>query len=133
MLNTAFIERFNATMGERLAPLTRKCRHASQRIAALHTGMYLVGTTYNFCWAHHELSSVRDEMTGKRRQGQVRTPAMAAGLTDHVWSVWELLGYKVAPPAWVAPKRRGGPRTRCLPDPVQLKRPRKEVLCSTTS
>ena len=133
MLKTSFIERFTATMRERLATLTRKCRHASQRIAALHTGMDLVGTTYNFCWAHHELSSVRDEMTGKRRLGQVRTPAMAAGLTDHVWSVWELLCYKVAPPAWVAPKGRRGPRTRSLPDSVQLKRPRKEVLCSTTS
>jgi|SRR6266446_215232 len=137
MLNTAYIERFNATMRERLATLTRKCRHATQRVAALHTGMYLLGTTYNFCWAHQELSSVRDGITGKRRVGQVRTPAMAAGLTDHVWSVWELLWYKVAPPAWVAPKRRGRPRTRPLPDPMRPKRPRgrprKEVLCSTTS
>ena len=86
---------------------------------------------------HQELSSVRDGITGKRRVGQVRTPAMAAGLTDHVWSVWELLWYKVAPPAWVAPKRRGRPRTRPLPDPMRPKRPRgrprKEVLCSTTS
>ena len=76
-------------------------------------------------------------MTGKRRVGQARTPAMAAGLTDHVWSVWELLCYKVAPPAWVAPKRRGRPRTRPLPDPRQPKRPRgrprKEALCSSTS
>jgi IS1 family transposase len=137
MLNTAFIERFNATMRERLATLTRKCRHASQRVAALHTGMYLLGTTYNFCWVHQELSSVRDRGTGKRRVGQARTPAMAAGLTDHVWSVWELLCYKVAPPDWVAPKRRGRPRTRPLPDPMQpirpRGRPRKEALCSSTS
>jgi transposase-like protein/IS1 family transposase len=119
MLNTAFIERFNATMRERLATLTRKCRHASQRVAALHSGMYLVGTTYNFCWVHQELSSVRDEMTHKRRVGQARTPAMAAGLTDHVWSVWELLSYKVAPPPLPLPKRRG--------------RPRKVALCSITS
>jgi IS1 family transposase len=136
MLNTAFIERFNATIRERLAMLTRKCRHATQRVAALHTGMYLVGTTYNFCWAHQELSSVRDEMTGKRRVGQVRTPAMAAGLTDHVWSVFELLRYKVAPSPWIEPKRRGRPRTRPLPDPTRPKRPRgrprQEVLCSTT-
>jgi transposase-like protein len=40
MLNTAITLRFNATMRERLATLTRKCRHASQRVAALHTGMY---------------------------------------------------------------------------------------------
>jgi transposase-like protein/IS1 family transposase len=40
MFNTAFIERFNGTMRERLAALTRKCRHAAHRLAALHTGMY---------------------------------------------------------------------------------------------
>jgi IS1 family transposase len=40
MLNTAFIERFNGTMRERLATLTRKCRHAARRLEALHTGMY---------------------------------------------------------------------------------------------
>ncbi len=136
-INNEIIERFNATMRERLATLTRKCRHATQPVAALHTGMYLVGTTYNFCWAHQQWSSVRDGLTGKRRVGQVRTPAMAAGLTDHVWSVFELLSYKVAPSPWIEPKRLGRPRTRPLPDPTRPKRPRgrprKEVLCSTTS
>jgi IS1 family transposase len=137
MLNTAFIERFNGTMRERLATLTRKCRHAARRLEALHSGMYLLGCTYNFCWVHHELSSLRDATTGKRRVAQQRTPAMAAGLTDHVWSVLELLSYKVAPPLWVAPKRRGRPRTRPLPDPTVPKRPRgrprKEAVCSTTN
>ena len=123
VLNTAFIERFNGTMRQRLATLTRKCRHAARRLEALHTGMYLLGTTYNFCWPHHELSQSRDEVTGKRRTGPARTPAMAAGLTDHIWSVYELLSYKIAPPAWVEPKRRGRPRTRSLPDPAVPKRP----------
>ena len=40
VLNTAFIERLNGTMRERLASLTRKCRHAAHRLWALHTGMY---------------------------------------------------------------------------------------------
>jgi len=38
-LNTAFIERLNGTMRERLASLTRKCRHAARKIEALETGM----------------------------------------------------------------------------------------------
>src|ERR1051326_8535145 len=97
MLNTAFIERLNGTMRERLATLTRKCRQATRRLAAWHRGMYLLGCTYNFCWPHHELSSVRDATAGKRRAAQPRTPAMAAGLTDHIWSVFDLLSYKVAP------------------------------------
>jgi len=44
VLNTAFIERLNGTLRERLAVLTRKCRHAARRLFALETGMYLVGT-----------------------------------------------------------------------------------------
>ncbi len=37
--NTSLIERFNATMRERLASLARKCRHAAQRLETLKTGM----------------------------------------------------------------------------------------------
>jgi len=137
VLNTAFIERFNGTMRERLAALTRKCRHAAHRLSALHTGMYLLGCTYNFCWPHQELSrSAPDAETGKRTW-MACTPAMASGLTDHVWSLFELMSYRVAPPPWVAPKRRGRRRTRPLPDPTAPKRPRgrppKVAACSSTS
>jgi IS1 family transposase len=140
MLNTAFIERLNGTMRERLASLTRKCRHAARRLEALHSGMYLLGTTYNFCWVHHELSVVRDAATGKRHASRERTPAMAAGLTDHVWSVCELLCYKIAPSPWVESKRRRRPRKQARSE-VQsdssrlgpLLRLRKGVLCSTTT
>jgi hypothetical protein len=97
--------------------------------------MYLIGCTYNWCFAHQELSSAK-------HRGHPCTPAMAAGLTDHLWSVAELLLYKVAPPAWVAPKgvrqqgkasvseqalpKRppGRPRKHPLPDPTLPKRPR---------
>jgi len=117
MLNTAFIERFNATMRERLATLTRKCRHAARRLEALETGMYLIGCTYNWCWPHHELSKAT-------HAGSACTPAMASGLTDHIWSLEELLTYKIAPSPWIAPKRRGRPRLRLLLDPSLPKRPR---------
>jgi hypothetical protein len=49
---------------------------------------------------------------------------MAAGLTDHVWSIRELLMYKVAPVPWVEPKKPGRPRKHPLPDPSVPKRPR---------
>lgn len=99
-LNTAFIERLNGTFRERLATLTRKSRHAASRLPALRTGMYLIGCTYNFCVVHQELSK-------EKHWGRACTPAMASGLTDHLWSFSELLSYKVAPAPWVAPKRRG--------------------------
>ena len=115
--NTSLIERFNGTMRERLASLTRKCRHAAQRLETLETGMYLIGSTYNFCWPHHELSD-------RKHFGYGCTPAMAAGLTDHIWSVSELLSFKVAPAPWVEPKRRGRPRKGKGADPTVPKRPR---------
>src|SRR5947199_6341945 len=102
VLNTAFIERLNATFRERLASLTRKSRHAARRLFALETGMYLIGCSYNFCFPHHELSKAK-------HVGSPCTPAMAAGLTDHVWSICELLSYHIAPAPWVEPKRSGRP------------------------
>lgn len=54
--NTAFIERLNGTFRERLASLTRKCRHAAARQETLETAMYLIGCVYNFCIPHQELS-----------------------------------------------------------------------------
>jgi hypothetical protein len=105
-LNTAFIERFNGTMRERLACLSRRCRHAARKVSRLEAGMWLVGCTYNFCWPHHELS--RRAARSQACRGEVLiTPALASGLTDHIWSVQELLTFRVAPPAWVPPKRRG--------------------------
>jgi hypothetical protein len=137
MLQTAFIERFNAPMRERLATLTRKCRHAAARLSALHTGLYLVGTPSHFSWPHQQLSQVRDRATGTRHRVQPCTPARAAGLSDHVWSAYELLSDKLAPPPWIVPKRRRRPRTRPLPDPTRPQRPRgrprKQVACPTTS
>ncbi|SRR6266436_622115 len=121
MLNTSYIERFNGTMRERLATLTRKCRHAAQRLQALETGMYLMGSTYNFCWCHRELS--KPLLAGASRP-QRQTPAMASGLTDHTWSLSELLRYKVAPLPWEEPKRRGRPRRRPVTDATVPKRPR---------
>ncbi len=86
VLNTVFIERFNGTMRDRLASLTRKCRYAATRLTALESGMWLLGCTYNLCWPHHELS--RREALAQGKRGEVSlTPAMASGLTDHVWSI----------------------------------------------
>ena len=116
-LNTSITLRFNGTMRQRLACLTRKCRHAAHRLETIEAGMYLIGCTSNFCFPHHELS------TSKHR-GHPCTPAMAAGLTTHIWSVSELLHYKVAPTAWVEPKgvRRRGKAS--LADQTLPKRPR---------
>lgn len=115
--NTSLIERFNGTMRERLAALTRKCRHAAHRLEALETGMYLIGCTYNFCFAHHELSKAK-------HFGFACTPAMAAGLTDHLWTVQEVVTYKIAPAPWVEPRPARRSRKKALSEPTLPKRPR---------
>ena len=98
VLNTAYIERLNGTFRARLAPLTRRTHHLVHRKELLHGGMYLVGALYNFCTVHASLTLAN---------GQQRTPAMAAGITDHCWTVRELLWHRVPPPRWAPPKQRG--------------------------
>jgi transposase-like protein len=114
-INTAYIERLNATFRAHLAALVRRGRALLHQEAHLTTGMYLVGGAYNFCWEHASLRLRAPEGTG--RKWQERTPAMAAGLTDHRWSMGELLRYQIPLPAWVAPKRRGRPPKRA-PQPA---------------
>jgi transposase-like protein len=106
-INTAYIERLNATFRGALAPLVRRGRAVLHQPARLTAAMYLVGCAYNFCWVHESLRVAG--LAGSPRKWQERTPAMAAGLTDHCWSLAELLHYQVPLPAWVAPKRRGRP------------------------
>jgi transposase-like protein len=98
VLNTAYIERLNGTFRARLAPLVRRTRALARHVDTLKNGMNLVGTCYNFCTLHTSLTT---------REGMRRTPAMAAGITDRVWSVRELLSYRVPPPRWIPPRRVG--------------------------
>src|SRR5215210_3681035 len=107
VINTAYIERLNATFRSALAPLARRGRAIAHTEAVLTAGMYLVGWAYNFCWSHDSLRLAAPE--NARRKWQEYTPAMAAGLTDHRWTLRELLLLKVPLPPWVAPKRRGRP------------------------
>jgi len=112
-IHTAYIERLNATFRSALAPLVRRGRAIAHKAETLTAGMYLVGCTYNFCWEHASLRVLAPAGTG--RKWQERTPAMAAGLTDHCWSLRELLSYQVPLPAWVPPKRRGRPPKSARP------------------
>jgi transposase-like protein len=98
VVSTAYIERLNGTFRSRLACLARRTRGLARQQATVEHGMYLVGVVYNFCTVHQSLTL---------KDGSKRTPAMAAGLSDHCWSVQEVLQYQVPPPRWQPPKRRG--------------------------
>jgi transposase-like protein len=114
-IHTAYIERLNATFRSALTPLVRRGRALAHKVDTLTAGMHLVGCAYNFCWTHDSLRQFAPAGTG--RKWQERTPAMAGGLTDHPWTMHELLRYQVPLPAWVPPKRRGRP-PKAAPPPV---------------
>ena len=106
-IKTAYSERLNATFRSSLAPLARRGRAIVHTDTVLTAGMYLVGCAYNFCWIHASLR--QPAPVGASLKWQERTPAMAADLTDHCWTMSELLHYQIPLPIWVAPKRRGRP------------------------
>lgn len=108
-----YIERLNATFRAALAPLARRGRALAHLDTTLTAGMYLGGCAYNFCWHHSSLGRV-DSTDGSRRR-QAHTPAMATHLTDHQWTMMELLRYQVPLPPWVPPKRRGRPPQQAQP------------------
>ena len=107
-INTSYIERLNATFRQRLSSLARRSRALVRAPETLVRGMYLVGCVYNFCTHHHSLR-LPIFLPRNRVHWVQRTPAVAAGLTDHRWSVLELLTFKVPLPPFVPPKRRGRP------------------------
>jgi transposase-like protein/IS1 family transposase len=96
--NTAWIERLNGTFRSRLVVLVRRGRCLARKIETIHAAICLVGTVYNFCAPHTTLS---------REAAHPCTPAMAAAITDHPWSVRDLLAHPVPIARWVPPCHRG--------------------------
>jgi len=111
VLNTAYIERLNATFRARLAGLVRRTRALVATLETLEAGMYLVGCVYNFCSWHQSLRVPLYVLgsRGEQRRWVGRTPAMAAGLTDHRWSVEGWLAYQVLAVPAAAVQRRKAP------------------------
>jgi len=113
VINTAFIERLNATFRQRLNNLVRRTRTLARRSETLVAGMYIVGCFYNFCDYHHSLRLKLSVGSFSHRWVQ-HTPAIAAKLTDHCWSPAELFAFKVPPPRWQPSFQRGRPSRAIL-------------------
>lgn len=106
VLNTAFIERLNSIFRSHISALCRRTRAIAGHCESLNRAMYLTGTAYNFCTEH---ASLRISGLIGGHKWLERTPAMAASLTDHCWTMEELLNYHVPPPRWTPPRQRGRP------------------------
>jgi IS1 family transposase len=105
-INTAFIERLNLSIRQHVAAIGRRvttlCKHEDgvrQQLALYHV-------YHNFCLPHASLrvplpQPLPTKGTGSAKTWRPQTPAMAAGLTDRVWTLREVLLFRVPP--WPQP------------------------------
>lgn len=87
-INTSFVERQNGTDRHRNARKARKTYRFSKEWSHHEAVTYLTMYVYNFCWPVRTLRIQDDQGRWQRR-----SPAMAAGLADHVWSITEWLAF----------------------------------------
>jgi len=83
-VNTSFLERYNGTDRHRNARKSRQTYRFSKSWKIHEAMSYFTMYSYNFCWAVRTLASLDEQ--GERHP---RSPAMSAGLSDHVWSLKE--------------------------------------------
>jgi IS1 family transposase len=105
-INTAFVERLNLTIRQHVAAVGRRVSTLCKGEDGLRQQLALYHTYYNFCLPHTSLRQPLPQPlptngTGSAKQWRPRTPAMAAGLTDRVWTLREVLLFRVPP--WPQP------------------------------
>src|SRR5262247_3177448 len=105
-INTAFIERVNLSMRQHVAAVGRRVTMLCKHEDGLRQQLALYHVYHNFCLPHASLRVPLPQPepthgSGSARQWQPRTPAMTAGLTDHVWTLREVLLFRVPP--WPQP------------------------------
>jgi len=99
-INTSFVERDNLTLRQSNRRLTRKTNGFSKEISGLEKQLWVSLAYYHFVLPHQSLqvpleAPIPTRGAGSENRYSAVTPAMAAGLTNHVWSTSELLSYRV--------------------------------------
>ena len=105
-INTAFVERVNLTIRQHVAAVGRRVITLCKSEEGLRPQLSLYQTYHNFCLPHASLRVPLSQAqptngSGSAKRWQPRTPAMAAELTDHVWTLREILLFRVPP--WPQP------------------------------
>jgi IS1 family transposase/transposase-like protein len=106
-INTAFVERLNLDLRQCVAAIGRRVNTVCQSEEGLRDRLVLFQTYHNFILPHASLRQplahpIPTNGDGSAKLWRPCTPAMAAGLTDHVWSLKEVLLYRVPP--WPQPQ-----------------------------
>ena len=99
-INTSFVERDNLTLRQSNRRLTRKTNGLSKQISGLEKQLWVSLAYYHFVLPHQSLRvplpvPIPTRGSGSEKRWQLVTPAIAADLTDHIWSTSELLTYRV--------------------------------------
>ena len=107
LINTSFVERLNLSLRQRVVAIRRRSASPCKSGDGLSHQLALFHAYHNFVLPHASLRQplpVPEATHGKGSAKQWRpcTPAMAAGLTDHVWSLREVLMFRVPP--WPQPQ-----------------------------
>ena len=106
-INTAFVEQLKLDIRQCVASVGRRVNTLGQGEEGLRDRLVLFQTYHNFVLPHASLRQpllVPEATDGKDSAKVWRpyTPAMAAGLTDHVWTLHEVLLFRVPP--WPQPQ-----------------------------
>jgi hypothetical protein len=101
-INTAFIERVNLTIRQHVAAVGRRVTTLCKGEVGFRQQLALYHLYYNFCLPHASLRLPLPQPeltkgTGSAKRWRPCTPAMAAGLTDHVWTLREVMVFRVPP------------------------------------
>jgi transposase-like protein/IS1 family transposase len=101
-INTAFVERLNLSLRQRVAAIGRRSATPCKSEDGLGQQLALFQVYHNFVLPHASLrqalaAPVATNGRGSAKMWRPCTPAMAAGLTDHVWSLREVLMFRVPP------------------------------------
>jgi hypothetical protein len=87
-LNTAYVERTNLTSRQMNGRMVRKTLSFSKEEEMLRASCALEDVVYNLA---RPLKSLRVEVNNDQRRWELRSPAMAAGITDHIWTIGEIM------------------------------------------
>jgi IS1 family transposase len=106
-INTAFVERLNLDIRQRVAAVGRRVNTLCQGEDGVRQQLVVYHAYYNFCLPHVSLRqpllvAEPTNGSGSAKLWRPCTPAMAAGLTDHVWTLREVLLFRVPP--WPQPQ-----------------------------
>jgi hypothetical protein len=101
-INTAFVERLNLDIRQRVAAVGRRVTTLCKGEDGVRHQLVLFQAYHNFCLPHASLrvplaAPVLTTGTSSAKMWRPCAPAMAAGLTDHIWTLREMLLFRVPP------------------------------------